>query len=59
MPLLTLPQSRFLLMSATLGDTTRFEDGLTELTGSETAIGADRSERPVPLEFEYRETPLG
>jgi len=57
-PLLTLPQSRFLLMSATLGDTKRFEDGLTELTGSETAI-VRSEERPVPLEFEYRETPLG
>ena len=28
-PLLTLPQARFLLMSATLGDTTFFEEELT------------------------------
>jgi superfamily II RNA helicase len=31
-PLLTLPQSRFLLMSATLGDTAFFEETLTRLT---------------------------
>ncbi len=31
-PLLTLPQTRFLLMSATLGDTTFFEEELTRLT---------------------------
>ena len=31
-PLLTLPQARFLLMSATLGDTTFFEEELTRLT---------------------------
>jgi superfamily II RNA helicase len=56
-PLLTLPQSRFLLMSATLGDTELFEKGLTELTGVDTAL-VKSEERPVPLEFEYRETPL-
>ena len=28
-PLLTLPQTRFLLMSATLGDTAFFEEALT------------------------------
>src|SRR5262249_1915638 len=32
-PLLTMPQARFLLMSATLGDTTFFEEGLTKLNG--------------------------
>ena len=32
-PLLTLPQARFLLMSATLGDTTFFEEELTRLNG--------------------------
>ncbi len=56
-PLLTLPQCRFLLMSATLGDTTFFERSLTDLTGAETVtVRSDR--RPVPLEFEYSETPL-
>ena len=32
-PLLTLPQARFLLMSATLGDTRFFEEALTRLNG--------------------------
>jgi len=35
-PLLTLPQARFLLMSATLGDTSMFERALTTLTGRPT-----------------------
>lgn len=56
-PLLTLPQSRFLLMSATLGDIEFFQKGLTELTGAETTI-VQSAERPVPLDFEYSHTPL-
>ena len=52
-PLLTLPQARFLLMSATLGDAGRFVDYLTELTGAPTAL-VTSNERPVPLDFEYR-----
>ncbi len=56
-PLLTLSQSRFVLMSATLGDTTRFELGLTELTGADTTL-VKSTERPVPLDFAYVETPL-
>ena len=56
-PLLTLPQSRFLLMSATLGSTTFFEKELTRLTGAPSlTVRSDR--RPVPLDFEYSETPL-
>jgi len=56
-PLLTLPQSRFLLMSATLGATAFFEEELTRLTGAPSlTVRSDR--RPVPLEFEYSETPL-
>jgi superfamily II RNA helicase len=56
-PLLTLPQSRFLLMSATLGSTDFFEKDLTRLTGAPTlTVRSDR--RPVPLAFEYSETPL-
>ena len=35
-PLLELPQAQFLLMSATLGDVTRFEKELTDLTGRTT-----------------------
>ena len=49
-PLLTLPQSRFLLMSATLGSTEFFEKDLTRLTNAPTTtVRSDR--RPVPLEF--------
>jgi superfamily II RNA helicase len=56
-PLLTLPQSRFLLMSATLGSTDFFERELTRLTGDPSVtVRSDR--RPVPLAFEYSETPL-
>jgi hypothetical protein len=56
-PLLTLPQVRFLLMSATLGDTAFFESELTKLNGRETVTVAS-VERPVPLEFAYSELPL-
>ena len=56
-PLLTLPQARFLLMSATLGDTAFFEEELTRLNGRPTVTVASR-DRPVPLEFSYAETPL-
>lgn len=56
-PLLTLPQARFLLMSATLGDTAFFETELTRLTGRPTAT-VSSTDRPVPLAFEYSELPL-
>jgi len=56
-PLLTLPQARFLLMSATLGDTLFFEKELTNLTGRPT-VTVRSTERPVPLEYEYSEIPL-
>jgi len=56
-PLLTLPQTRFLLMSATLGDTTFFEEELTRLTGRQT-VSVISTDRPVPLAFEYSELPL-
>ncbi|MEA3212182.1 MAG: hypothetical protein QOE70_5239 [Chthoniobacter sp.] len=56
-PLLTLPQTRFLLMSATLGDTAFFEEALTRLNGRTTVSVASR-DRPVPLEYSYAETPL-
>src|SRR5580658_2677694 len=49
-PLLTLPHARFLLMSATLGDTTFFETELTRLTGRPTTTIAS-TDRPVPLEY--------
>jgi superfamily II DNA/RNA helicase len=56
-PLLTLPQTRFLLMSATLGDTTFFEEELTRLNGRPT-VGVTSTDRPVPLEHAYSELPL-
>ncbi len=56
-PLLTLPQTRFLLMSATLGDTTFFEEELTRLTGRPTSA-VTSTDRPVPLAHEYSELPL-
>jgi uncharacterized protein DUF3516/helicase-like protein len=46
-----------LLMSATLGDLRVITEGLAAFTGREVALVRGR-ERPVPLEFEYRETPL-
>ncbi len=56
-PLLAMPQSRFLLMSATLGDTGFFEREMTRVTGAPSVtVRSDR--RPVPLSFEYSETPL-
>ena len=56
-PLLTLERTTFLLMSATLGDTKAIEASLREVTGREVARVRDAA-RPVPLEYEWRETPL-
>ena len=56
-PLLTLPQARFLLMSATLGDTTFFEEELTRLNRRPT-VTVSSKDRPVPLEYAYSELPL-
>ena len=56
-PLLELPQAQFLLMSATLGDVSAFQEDLTRRTGRPTAVVAT-AERPVPLSFEWRMTPL-
>ena len=56
-PLLTLPATQFLLMSATLGNTAPIEEALHEFSGREVAhVYSD--ERPVPLDFAYLETPL-
>lgn len=56
-PLLELPQAQFILMSATLGDMSRFEEDLTRRTGRPTAVVRSAT-RPVPLSYEYRSTPL-
>lgn len=51
-PLLTMPEAQFLLMSATLGDVTELAHDLTARTGRETAR-ITGVERPVPLHFAY------
>jgi superfamily II RNA helicase len=56
-PLIELPQAQFLLMSATLGDVSRFEKDLTRRTGRSTAV-VTSAERPVPLLYSYVSTPL-
>lgn len=56
-PLLTMPKTRFLLMSATLGDTSFFEEELTRLNGLPT-VAVKSQDRPVPLAFSYAESPL-
>ena len=56
-PLLELPQAQFLLMSATLGDVSRFEEQLTARTGRPTTV-VTAVERPVPLHPSYVMTPL-
>jgi superfamily II RNA helicase len=56
-PLLTLPQARFLLMSATLGETAFFEAEMTRVNGKP-SVTVQSSDRPVPLQFAYAETTL-
>ena len=56
-PLLALPKARFLLMSATFGDPEPFQKHLTAVNGLRTAV-VRSNDRPVPLDFEYRESPL-
>jgi superfamily II RNA helicase len=56
-PLLELPRAQFVLMSATLGDVTRFETDLTWRTGRPTAV-IHSAERPVPLVFSFVIEPL-
>jgi superfamily II RNA helicase len=56
-PLLVLRETQFLLMSATLGDTRAIAERLARDTGREVAH-VTSEDRPVPLDYEYRETPL-
>ncbi len=56
-PLLTMTDTQFLLMSATLGDTTAIADSLKDITHRDLAE-VRSAQRPVPLEFRYAETPL-
>ena len=56
-PLLTLPHAQFLLMSATLGDMSDVAASLRAHTDSDVDLVLD-APRPVPLEYEFVETPL-
>jgi superfamily II RNA helicase len=56
-PLIELGHAQFILMSATLGDVSRFERDLTRRTGRPTAV-VHSTDRPVPLLFSYVTTPL-
>ena len=56
-PLLALPHARFLLMSATFGDPVPFQAHLTNANGLRTAV-VRSDHRPVPLDFEYKESAL-
>ncbi len=57
LPLLTLPKARFLLMSATLGETEFFERCLTGLNGLP-SVTIRSQDRPVPLHFSYADSAL-
>jgi len=56
-PLLLLPDTTFLLMSATLGDTREIRRDLETRTGRPVALVVS-DVRPVPLDFDYCDTPL-
>lgn len=56
-PLLELPRAQFVLMSATLGDTSFFITDIKERTGRD-VVEVSGAERPVPLMFSYVIEPL-
>lgn len=56
-PLLTLPHTQFLLMSATLGDVSTIVESLKAHTHADVDVIAD-APRPVPLSYEYVKTPI-
>ncbi len=56
-PLLTLPKTQFLLMSATLGDVSQIAGVLERQTTRDVSRITDAA-RPVPLAYEYSLTPL-
>lgn len=57
-PLLELPHTQHVLLSATLGDTSSLRADLTERTKRDVAI-IENAERPVPLSFFYSTNPIG
>ncbi len=56
-PLITLPQAQFLLLSATLGPTEFFEEDLARRTGRKT-VTVSGAERPIPLYHHYGVEPV-
>jgi superfamily II RNA helicase len=56
-PLLTLPRVQFLLMSATLGDMSAIIESIERLTSRKVSY-VTSEDRPVPLDYTYREVPL-
>ncbi len=56
-PLLELPHVQFVLMSATLGDVSRFVDDLPRRTGRDVAV-VRSAVRPIPLVHEFRVQPI-
>lgn len=56
-PLIELPSTRFLLMSATLGNMAPITEKMEARSGRAVAL-VSSDDRPVPLDFEYRDTPL-
>ena len=56
-PLVELPDVQFVLMSATLGDTSFFVEDLQRRSGRAVAV-VSGTERPVPLMFSYVTTPI-
>ncbi|MDF7664931.1 DEAD/DEAH box helicase [Bifidobacterium sp. ESL0745] len=56
-PLLTLPKTQFLLMSATLGNVTAIAGKLEDMTRRDVDV-IDDAPRPVPLSYEYTDKQL-
>ncbi|SDL36502.1 DEAD/DEAH box helicase [Tessaracoccus oleiagri] len=56
-PLIELPQAQFVIMSATLGDTTRLQETLTSTTGRDVVEISD-AQRPVPLTYRWSLDPI-
>ncbi|HCH62342.1 MAG TPA: DUF3516 domain-containing protein [Deltaproteobacteria bacterium] len=52
-----MPKARFLLMSATLGDTRAIETDLAQRTGLDVAV-VKGAKRPIPLDFRYSKAPI-
>lgn len=57
LPLLALNECKFLLMSATLGDTTHIQEQLYKQTQVAVSL-VQSTQRPVPLNFSYNLEPL-